>query len=564
MALTSWLLSLSDEMLVDWANKGLLRRASKALDKQDLSLWLVSEEEATGLVDGFELKLKGVGLHNMQCNCPATTTCYHMLVFCLGLRQSLRTQNIITLPRHASSDDLGDVQENTKPWLVQDEKQAYRLFGKANWDRAQLWALQGVSVNAAEHAHGLVAEVEADKSYRVSIPTVEGIGASICSCKKEKCAHRALVCLTLSTDAGFLANRSPIETLSETQRQTTVRAESWLQALLLRGLASLSTTQVKSGLVLATELTQADMPRLGKLMKTLLTTLQDELNNQWLSSPNRIRQPVTELLGLLTALRQRTLPAPLLQLIGVHRRAYKLKKGLILVGLTPEFWQTLSGYEGYSLYFWAPHNNRYYAFSETRNRATYQTRDNWNSYSAWQTGMLGGKSLRDLCGRSFTLLKGWCTDEGRISGRDGTLLHVEDNKPMITEKMAQPLCHLVDELGGMILATPFSPPPTLLKTIKITQLQPLKFDRFSQTWQGEGVSTMHQRFNHEGTVEKISFSIQIGGRDHDQQQGQYFNNLADKAEALFGRWSIQKGRLTCYPIALFTGGLAISLSQPER
>ena len=541
MTLASWLISLSDELLVDWANKGLLRRAKKVLESQHCDQWLIEDNVASGTVEGFAVHIKKSGFDAIQCSCSASTTCYHMLVFLLGVQQQLSSLKLEKTANHA-----------TPSWLVQ-EKPCY--FSKATWGNAALWYAQNIDLNCKDSPSGLQCEVGVDQSFRVSISALGNLAQSVCNCQQDKCVHLAYVVYSESVRAGCLASTGKLDVLSKYQREVISNTETWTSDLLLKGMVGLSSLQLASGQALATELLQADLPRLGQLMKTLIRTLQDEVNKQWSSSANRVRLPLTELTGLLLALKQTPLPFPLFELIGQHRKRYLLKRKLKLTTLFSHIWQTPSGYKGFSYYFWAPEEKRCYTYTEARDASLQNT---WQPEKARHQAYLGNTSLAQ-CDGALELSRGWCTEDGRISNRKGTTVSVYaqpvqsnlvqvDHSTCIIDALS-----LMDGFKVQIKINPFRCVEPREAALRVTRLQPLSFDRFTQLWRGEGL--VHLSENDNLTFEVV---LQAEGA---AAMARFYKNSIDKAEALFGRWIFENRTLRCFPLALVINGRFQPLSE---
>jgi len=266
---SEWIISQTDEVIIDWANKGLFRRAQKVLDKQSIYQWSVGENSATGFIEGYDVHVHDVGFDNLQCNCASASKCYHMIVLLLGLRAHIQTEQsrISSCDSNQGTHSIDysstpKEEDNPPPWLVTD-KPAY--FSKVTWEKAERWYAQEIELNSNKIDVGFQFILELEHPYRVTIPKKGGLDFSVCNCKKTKCAHRAYAVYSESVKAGLITAKTSIETLSDHQQQVLDRVDTWLQFFLLKGLVSLSDTQLQSGLALATELTQPDLPKPGKV-----------------------------------------------------------------------------------------------------------------------------------------------------------------------------------------------------------------------------------------------------------------------------------------------------------
>ena len=90
-----WILQLNEAYLSTWANRGLLRRGKKLMDKfgpHSLS-W---KPYPSASLDGHQQQLTAATVDALECDCPATGPCHHLIAFVLCLQQDLK-QNSKTL-----------------------------------------------------------------------------------------------------------------------------------------------------------------------------------------------------------------------------------------------------------------------------------------------------------------------------------------------------------------------------------------------------------------------------------------------------------------------------------
>lgn len=79
-------LHLDDAALAVWGNAGLLRRAKKALEADEVSVLGMGDSEGQWQNDGAVVALNAQGLTQASCNCPAAGACKHILAAVLHLQ----------------------------------------------------------------------------------------------------------------------------------------------------------------------------------------------------------------------------------------------------------------------------------------------------------------------------------------------------------------------------------------------------------------------------------------------------------------------------------------------
>ena len=60
MTLLHWSQQLSDDFLVNWTNRGLLRRATKQSQDVDVSEWDITPSHLNGVIDQHKLTTKSM------------------------------------------------------------------------------------------------------------------------------------------------------------------------------------------------------------------------------------------------------------------------------------------------------------------------------------------------------------------------------------------------------------------------------------------------------------------------------------------------------------------------
>ena len=540
MAFIHWLEQLTDDYITSWANKGLLRRGRKQLEKHDLEQhWQLDASSASGRVDGHEQQLNGVGFDFLSCTCAATGPCYHLTCFVLGLQRLAESQL-------ASEESVESCEGNAlpEPWLVDEFEQLSTLVGKSHLTRAIRGWHQQTPYTLETQKDGLHAVVHEKALLTLFIPRHGGLDASLCSCKQARCAHRALIVLAANVDHGLTVPEAD-GALDEWQRYALAQTLMWLQGLVNRGVSAVTRLQLSQGKALVTELAQADCPKVSQRLSALVTLLAQEQQGVLSSSVQRIRRPLAMTTASVTALLMEPLPQPYLALAGEHRRAYHIFSRAQFIGICAEIWQTLSGYRGYTVHCWHEQAQRFCQFSEARN----QNQDvDWQPASAIQHALLGDKSLMQLMDAQFEIMKGWMSQSGRLSLRQGTL--VGSPKPITSTAvlaLETPLSALAQRFKSAMREDIFTTEP-LLAIVPVQTLSETRLDQYTQQWRADGEDRARN-----------AFVVRLVADAQGNRLAAKLNRYNRQARAVFGRWSIENGRLVVYPIALWADKI-ISLS----
>lgn len=477
--LNTWLKELSDDDLIAWANRGLLRRGRKLADSLYTSICEVVESggyQAT--IENHQQTLDNPGFDQLHCSCPAAATCHHLIAFLLCLQQQ------VSLSTATEPDN--STEEIPAPWLTDDFAALSKQLGNNHIKRAQRLLLQGAEVVLEDNASGnLVATVTERSRHQVRISRSSGLSAALCSCNAERCVHRALAVLYARQQAQLYDPLAEsISALTEEQNTTIAQIQHWLRELMGLGLSGLSRSLSERGEALATVARQADLPLLSSQISALCQLQQDELAGRGFIQIGQFRQQLALLWLRLRSLQANPLPRPLLQLGGMHKRDYQLIQNLRLIGIGAERWQSKTGYMGLTLHLYAPEQNVWYRHTQARGVTQAELSD-WSPLQCWRRESWAGfKRYNKIPGSELRLLHGWGTDEGQLSGREGTRLQLIGESQQDTSALPvdNDFALLAGRYRQALSADPVALPPRLPVLISIASADEPVFNKLDQRW----------------------------------------------------------------------------------
>lgn len=534
MSLQAWLRDLTDDTLSEWASRGLLRRAQKLLEGQDSVEWQLEGEQAAVSLDGHRQQLAGVGFERLSCSCPAFGICHHQVALLLGLRTHLLEVAEAAVPAVAPAE----------PWRVEiDELPG--LLGRAAMNRAQRWLAQGLAAELRIDERELRAEMEVPARFEVMIPRSGGLPASLCSCRESRCAHRALVLLQV---AGVqVSEDAPAEALDHRQQQALASLDAWLQELAVLGLNGGSSLFLARGEALATELVQADLPLPGRLLTRVVGCLGAERAGMTGSSARELREQLAPLIAHRRALARVPLPQPLPQLAGVHRRRFHPVGELELLCVAAQCWETRSDFIGYSLHFLSLRDGRHYSMSESRARAL---NPQWSPRQALLQAEFGGQRAASLVGRHCLLEKGWASEDGRLSSREGTRLRVgEALCAAVMGQLQRSPAQRVRQIVEHRLHWLYRADPQGWGLVGARVVRMPVFERLRQGWEGLAESE-----------DGVEFALRLEDLPDSRRAVRLLQAAAGAGTLwLFGHWSIDGNRLQLLPVACLDGQVVTQL-----
>lgn len=521
-----WLRRLDDEAIVDWANKGLLRRGAKTLATTNPDGWTLTAEHAEANIESYTQTLGGAGFAALHCDCPAYGPCHHLCAFVLGLRA-----------RAATAANSGDIptESAATPWLDGAADSVANAFGSPAERKALHWLAQGFEATLSENHSGLVAELNDPDEVTVRIPRAGGLAAASCSCKAATCAHRALAALQARRAAGVATPPLPETVLNDTALACLSQTRQWLTALSLQGTSGIGPAFLDQGQTLATELRQADLPRPSAMLDTLVANLRDDRLGRG-GATERIADTLAALWMCLRGLAQQPMPRPFRELAGVHRQSYRRSGDLVLHGIAAEIWHTGNGQRGFSVHFQDAGSGRYLRWSESRR---HDFDPNWFPETALAGASLGERPVQRLLASPQRLLRGWVSDDGRLSAREGTQL-ADAPTPSPLPPADDPITLLREHTAGL-QADPWRPLPPRFARLVVIDCEQLRTDEVLQHWtlqvRGDGMDFTLRDALH-GAERALKRTLQRG-----------LNKGHCPAE-VFGRVEIHGARLYLQPIGI--------------
>lgn len=463
-----WLQAQDEESIIAWANKGLLRRGQKTLDASPPQLHLEADR-ASAQIDGFTQQLNGAGFNHLTCTCPTPGPCHHLCALLLALKSAAPTQ-------------VAELSPAEPYWLSLPMAQLEAMFSAAAMKKAQVLMSQAVPVELQLQANALLARIQNLEEISVRLPLIGGIDDSTCSCRKSLCAHRALVILHARAEAGLDTPALAPPTLSEAAINQLTKLQHWILSLVMQGWGNTGPAFLDQGEALATELKQAQMPRVSVLVRQIVGLARSSRRH----NGEQFQPTLNSLWVLMSGLQQPQFPRPLKELTGSHRRTYRTVQSLTLQCAGVELWQTDSGFHGFSVYFWTPERAEFVIWSQAR---PIESDLEWEPADALKQASLGGVKLANLIQAPCKLLLGWLSADNRLSSRDETRLTAYSGR-----SASIPVCALEtiqSRWAKKISVDPWqllNPEPERIKVTSQTPVQKLPGTQtwFLYLWDGSG------------------------------------------------------------------------------
>ncbi|MDP1588245.1 MAG: SWIM zinc finger family protein [Prosthecobacter sp.] len=336
------------EALEALANKGLLRRAQKDLERGEVAGFEIVEQGLVVTVSGHRVTLIEAGPAKAACTCPAPGICQHIIAACLKLMQE------------PSVEPAGDAHAE---WLALSDEQIIAAYGFAVLRAAHELTL----ANAAQIERSTVLTVRFP-SLNAEVMALPGAGLAgiiVRGLNEKKHTQLAAAAVLVVRRESGIDWQPP---MTEVNRETPVHRDEVLKAViaLLEEAIATGLARLSSGLVeridsLSISAQTAELHRLGLVLQRIATQATDWLQRRPHADLGLIFAEMATAYALAHAKPQLA--------AGVARESYIEVGGLDLIGVAAWPWRTPSGYEGLTLLFWDPANATWSTWSDARPRA---------------------------------------------------------------------------------------------------------------------------------------------------------------------------------------------------
>lgn len=453
-ALQALLARFDDEAWVALANRGLLRRAQKDLEKTAAT---VAEESADRLVVAFgeqRIRFDARGPATAQCSCPASGVCHHVLAASLALQRMLgepagapapepaaapdATTAVAPEPPAAPADALAPLRDAL---LKMSAAELQRHAGKSGYRWAWQFVLDldggdGLSLAGEQHVvigfarprltlrylgggvEALIADAELRQieKYRVAAVLAFQRAHGVEPAQPEPArAAAGGAALDFGHEHRLAATGSA--SMEASRARLRASARQLLAEAVELGLSHLSAGMQERFATLAVWAQGAEYHRLALMLRRLADHVEMLLERAGGADEHRLLDEMALALALVAALDDAAArgQAPA-HLVGQARTRYEASSTLELWGLGASAWRSASGYQGLTMLFWAPADEAFYTCTDARPQSLrgFDPRARYRAAGPWSG--LGAPS--QATGRRLELTGAQINAGGRLSAAE--------------------------------------------------------------------------------------------------------------------------------------------------
>jgi hypothetical protein len=453
-----------DEAFAALANRGLLRRAQKDIEKQTAS---IVEETADTLTLAFgehRIGFDARGPAHARCSCPASGVCQHILSAAISLQRLGNAEPAaVSAPTATSAEALVDALAQLQAALLRiTVAELTKHAGKAGYR----WAWQFLDDLDGDHAlkisgerylvlnfshprigfrylgggiESLIADVDTTQieKYRVAavIAYQRAHGIEVAAPEPTGKPHTAA--LDLGKDHS--GSEMSADALRSSRERLRDSAKQLFSESIDLGLAHLSRGMYERYATLAVWAQGAEYYRLALLLRRIADHVELLLERAGGADEHRLLDELTLALGLVSALDAAAVrgAAPL-PLVGRARTRYEAASALELLGLGARPWRSASGYVGLTMIFWSQADKAFLSCADARP----EQQRGFNPIARYkQTGPWSGLGAPEQAtGQRLILTGAQINAAGRLSASDNTSVAVAPlDTPLRWVESLQPL-----------------------------------------------------------------------------------------------------------------------------
>ncbi|MCQ4087387.1 hypothetical protein [Saccharibacillus sp. JS10] len=476
----------TEDYLVRYSNKGLYKRALKDIENGIFVEYEFTDEEVVcQLSDGTVCKLTE-SIESFSCSCPSEKICKHVLI---GILDYSDTDSGSSTSADVDSLDSLDSVEVELPkldfsWLL--DKNIDPLLSPFSTVRIEEAVFRLRYTEELEIQEGSLFVVKMKRSgVEVSFTEMPDLNRALCSVPGAEGEMYKLEAWFRYRKSQGLDDRDLLAgklTAAKFSPEVLQQFRDYIGELLANGLARLPRRFADRFEMLAIAARSEGLPNLEREARGIHGDLELFFARHVRFSSKALLSRLTRTMLLIDALKQDLGEARKAQLIGQFRSKYYTVPRLDLYALGAEPWETSSGYQGITYYFYCGEDAEIYTYTQARPNYYEDEKFEYARYyrerSPWKKDLIMQSISTSML--SFRSVK--VSSERRLSAGGSPLLTVVE-RPIIESFDFGDLCvssfaALTSEPKSLRL---FGSVPRRFKLLKVSSIQSTVYDQQRQS-----------------------------------------------------------------------------------
>jgi len=425
-----FLLTIDEEYLIGISNKGIVNRAKKDSEAMDS---IKIEVEDTGinctLADGTNCFIND-NIKLFKCSCPSRTICKHIIMCYLYLKNNINklfpfSSEKIEECNEIKSSDFTELLNIKIETLIQlaGEKTFNEIVKRFKFG-VQATIEEGTILTISFKEEGFMVKIM--PRNKEDITDGEVIEDSICSCKsKEICRHKVEAIIHYEIYKGLIkeddlkiSNKS-MNTNKKIYMEAIVAVKKLMEEILFVGLSRLPENIIEKLENTAILCHNCGIPNLEKLLRRVKKDIELYFKKNASFSVNSLKNIMSRIYAISLSLENCRDEEQFYKLCGEHKSSYYDIHPITLWCIGAESWNSKSGYEGITYYYFEESKGE--LFTYTNSRPTYyennKKRASQTSYKPLPS-FIPENNVEDVSKHGIKLIDGKLNDEGRISSSE--------------------------------------------------------------------------------------------------------------------------------------------------
>ena len=413
--LSALLAAFDDAAWEALANKGLLRRARKDIEKGlEIEVVETTNDSLKIHVATFVVSMPAAGPVSATCSCPAPGVCQHILSAGLIIQNSagqISNEKVVTTEDSIRDELVLLTPETLKTWV-----------GAAEYRKAIALLEKNTLPAIIEYGETVVIRLMPSATEVRFVPHA-GLDGMILPKQNSRRAGVAAV-LALRQSLGFkrpasVTQQSLVDLTGtpRSRKEILDSACSLLEDAVSVGLSHASETLVSRLVTLAVSAQGAQMPRVALALKSVSDEVKSILRREARADEARLLLLIARVYALMDAIRGNSENQSVTTLAGTSRGQYIDVPEIELAGVGAYTWQTGSGYVGLTVMFWAGQTKEFLSWSYARPEIQrVDARQRFYGEGPWE----GAQSPQQVAASNLKLRHARRTAAGRLSGSTKT------------------------------------------------------------------------------------------------------------------------------------------------